>query len=826
MSINKFCISVFLVLIGSFCNAQITGVVTNKAGETLPFVNVYIDSTTRGTTTNGDGVYSLPLQASDQGKKITVVFQFLGFKTFTKNLEVSATRILIDTVLEEATTSLDEVIVEAGVNPADRVMRATIAARKVNLERLSEYKAQFYSKGIWKVNNAPEKILGQELDLGGGLDSTRTGIIYLSETISNIAYQRPNNFSETIVASKTSGDDNGFSFNTAIDANFSFYENTLDLNAQIISPIAGNAYVYYKYELEGTFYENGKLINKIKVIPRRANDRIFSGLIYIVEDDWQIYGVDLNTDGNAIQVPFIERLNFKQNFKYESSIDKWVKRSQVIDFSFGFLGLKGDGSFIAGYSEYDFDPDFTKKSFSNEILSFQDGANKKDSTFWEKSRPVPLAQVEVEDYIKKDSLQVIRKSRKYLDSIDARGNKFKITSPLFGYSYRDTYNKRSFNISGPLANVRFNTVQGWNGTINARYTTWSDEDFSKSFSAFAKANYGLSEDRLRYTGGFSRRFNRTDRASLRVSGGVDIAQINNTEPIDPIINSIFTLALEENFAKYYEKAFAELYYGQEVINGFRLDAIASYEKRNPVFNTTDQTFFPKDDKVFTSNNPLAPLNEGTTAFELHSIGKVTVSGTVNFGQKYYSYPDGKFNVNVDTYPSVTLVYEKGFGASVSDYNFDQFRLVVQQEFNIGNKGRFKYDARAGTFFGTAEGVSFIDRQHFNGNETFVFNPSEINRFYALPYYERSTNQGYFEGHAEHNFRGWILGKIPLINKLNYNLVAGAHVLSTQDASFYREFSVGLSNVGFGKFRFLRFDYVHSQGALGGDDNTFLIGLSF
>ncbi len=827
MSLSKCCLFIGLFFITFSTKAQLYGLVTDESDVALPFVNIYIEGSNRGTTTNGDGVYNLPLEKADLDTEVTIVFKYLGYTTKTQKIVIDDLKVLLDAQLVASTTSLDEVIVQAGVNPADRIIKATIAARKKNLERLSEYKAKFYSKGVWKVEDAPEKILGQEIgDLGGGLDSTRTGIVYLSETISNIAYQRPDNFSEEIVASKISGNDNGFSFNTAVDANFSFYENTLDLNAQIISPIASNAYVYYKYKLEGTFYEEGKLINKVKVIPRRENDRIFSGIIYIVEDDWQLYGVDLNTNGTAIQVPIIESLNFKQNFKYEKSIDKWVKRSQVIDFSFSFFGVKGDGSFVAGYSEYDFNPDFTKKSFSNEILSFQEDANKKDSTFWQKVRPVPLTQVEVEDYTKKDSLQVIRKSKKHLDSIDARGNKFKILDPFFGYSYRDTYNKKSFSVSGPLQDISFNTVQGWNGSITARYTTWSDENFTSSFSAFAKADYGFSEDRLRYTGGFSKRFNRTNRASLQVSGGVDILQFNNTAPIKPLVNSIYTLGLEENFAKYYEKVFAEAYYGQEVINGFRLDAVVAYEERNPVFNTTDQTFFPKDDKEFTSNNPLAPFDEGSTAFESHSIGKLIVSGRINFGQKYYSYPDGKFNVNVDKYPSLTLVYEKGFGASVADYDFDQLRLIVQQEFNVGNKGRLKYDARVGTFLGTAKDISFVDRQHFNVNQTIIFDPENSNRFYNLPYYERSTNEAYFEGHAEHNFRGWILGKIPLINKLNFNLIAGAHILSTQDASLYREFSIGLDNVGFGKYRFLRLDYVHSQGAIGGSDNAFLIGVSF
>ncbi|WP_375252215.1 DUF5686 and carboxypeptidase-like regulatory domain-containing protein, partial [Dokdonia donghaensis] len=327
---------IFLTLLSSTLTAQITGVVTSQNGEQLPFVNVYIENSNRGTTTNGDGVYELLLEREDQGKEMVVVFQFLGFETITRTVEIGSPQVVLDIVMTEATTSLDEVIVEAGVNPADRIIRATIANRKKNLDVIGEYTAKFYSRGLWQVQDAPDKILGQEVgDLGGGLDSTRTGIIYLSETISDIKYQRPDNFSEVIVASKVSGDDNGFSFNTASDANFSFYENTLNLNAQIVSPIASNAFAYYKYTLEGTFYENNQLINKVTVTPRRVNDRVFTGTIYIVEDSWQLYGVDLHTDGAAIQVPFIESLNFKQNFKYEDELKQWVKISQVIDFSFG-----------------------------------------------------------------------------------------------------------------------------------------------------------------------------------------------------------------------------------------------------------------------------------------------------------------------------------------------------------------------------------------------------------------------------------------------------------------------------------------------------------
>lgn len=818
----------FLVVICAIFSsaAQIKGIVTDQSNAPLAYVNVYLKDTNVGTTTNADGLFELDV-SSLQKKKYTLVFQFLGYSTHREEVALTAQALSLNIILTEETTSLDEVIVNADVNPAIAIVRAAIDKRKENLNAISSYTAQFYSRGLWQVKNAPEKLLGQEIgDLGGGLDSTRTGIIYLSETISDIAYERPNNFREKIKASKVSGDDNGFSFNTAIDANFSFYENTIDINAQMLSPIARNAFANYTYKLEGTFIEDGKIINKIQVIPLRPNDKVFNGVIYIVEDDWQLYGVDLNTDGKTINVPVVNTLNFKQNFKYDADLEIWVKISQVIDFSFGFLGFNGDGRFIANYSDYDFNPDFTKKSFSNEILSFQDNANKKDSLYWQKERPVALTAREKEDYIRKDSLQVIRKSKKYLDSLDARGNRIKLQDPITGYRYRNSYKRYSLSYDGLLSDLHYNTVQGWHGSTGLRYFRWSDDDFQQTFSAFAKANYGFSDDRLRYTFGFSRRFNRVNRARLNFAAGVQTQQFNNQHPITERINDVASLFFERNFLKIYERSFVEVNYSQEIINGLYGFASVAYEERSPLFNTTDQTFFPQEDEVFTSNNTQDPFNETTAEIVQHRIAKVFINARVNFGQKYYNYPTGKFSISNDRFPTLDLTYEGGLGASNEENNFNQFKIRLRQGFNISNKGRFQYNLKAGTFLGNASGISFVDFQHFNGNQTRVGTESAyLNRFNLLPFYARSTNNSYFEGHIEHNFQGWILGKIPLLNNLNFELVAGAHLLSTVDNRPYRELSVGIDNLGWGKFRFLRLDYVRSQG-LGKPDGAFIFGLKF
>lgn len=812
-----------LVLLPFFSTSQIVGKVTDVKGEPLSYVNIYLQQSYIGTTSNDDGNYELNVSEKNTYQ---ITFQFLGYKSVVKTVSPNSFPFILNVSLQEESMSLDEVVIDTSEDPAYRIIRNTIAQRKENLEMLSAYTADFYSRGLWKVKDVPEKILGQEVgDFEGMLDSTRTGIIYLSETISEIAYQKPDDFNERIIASKVSGNDNGFSFNSAQSANISVYENTLEINAPVVSPIAYNALSYYKYKLDGIFYEGSKLINKIKVTPKRANDRVWEGYLYIVEDDWQLYGVDLNTNGDAIQVPFVKELKFKQNFKFDTENDFWVKISQTVDFGFGFLGMSGDGKFIAVYSNYDFKPEFDKKTFTNEVLSFKPLANKKDSLYWKGSRPVPLTNEELKDYIKKDSLQQLRKSKPYLDSLDAKSNKFGLMDPLMGYTYKNSFEKWSIEYEGPLTKINFNTVQGWNSTAGLTYNKWYDDNRTNTLAANIRANYGEADDRLRFTAEIDQNFNWKDKLRIYARGGSTVAQFNSNEPISRFINTISTLFFERNYMKLYELNYGQLGYSQEVVNGLHLYASVGYENRKPLFNNTDYVTIPNDDVNYTSNNPLDPTNFNTAAIMEHDIVKTRVRARINFGQKYYSNPDMKFNIGENKYPELSLIAENGAGATQKDFDFTQLEAGLNQTLSLGNKGQMHYSLKGGTFI-DGDGISFVDYKHFNGNQTRVGTAANYTDvFNLLPYYQFSTNNSYFEGHLEHDFRGWILGKIPGVNLLNLNLVAGAHMLSLENTKPYTELSIGIDNLGFGNFRLLRLDYVRSY-YNGKSEGAFIFGLKF
>lgn len=808
-----------LFTLGSF--AQIKGNVTDTDGKPLSFVSVYLENTLTGTTTNDNGYYELPVQKTGN---YVVVFQYLGYKTLKKTANIKSFPFALNASLEEEKVVLDEVTVSATENPANAIIRSAIDAKDKNTDKFSNYTAKFYSRGLFRVKDAPEKILGQSLgDLGGGLDSTRSGIIYLSETVSEIAFQkRPRNFKEKIIASKVSGSDNGISFNRAEEANFSFYNNVVDVaESKLVSPLADGAFGYYRYKLEGTFYDkNGTLINKIAVTPKRDGDRIFKGFIYIVEDEWAIYGVDLTTSGKQIGIPMIGDLRFKQDYNYTDAYKAWVLISQSIDFKFGFFGFNVDRRFSAAYSKYDFVPKFSETTFSNEILSFAEGAREKDTVYWNSLRPVPLTMEEVSDYILKDSIKVVRKSKKYLDSLDRKNNKFNWLSPITGYTYRNSFKKWSITFNSPLENISYNTVQGWNSSAGLSYFK-RQNDKGKWISLGANVNYGLSDKEVRPVFYFTKKWNNQERPRLNISGGITTRQFNGRNPINRINNTVFSLVREENYLKIYEKSFARVAYSQEVSNGVYMSTSLEYAEQTPLFNTTDYVMFGRDDVAFTSNNPLDPNDNTTAPFRRHNILSFNLGANIVFGQKYLSYPTGKFSVGNPKFPRLYLGYRKNFGSGISEYNSDLLLARLNQYVSTGNSGEFQYMMRGGLFLEQKD-IPFMDYLHANGNQLRLL-PQGYS-FGLLDYYTLSNNDKYAEAHVAHNFKGFLLGKIPLINKLNYHLVVGAKGLFTGGNKPYSEYSVGLDNIGFGKWRFLRVDYVRSN--FGGVENSgFLFGIT-
>ncbi len=102
----KTALLLFFAICGGFstqCQNQLQGVVKdNSNGEPVPFVNVLIDETETGTTTDFDGEFKL------QGLSfpLTLEFSFVGYETFNQYFETGSTKIVIKLV--PTTVNIDQ----------------------------------------------------------------------------------------------------------------------------------------------------------------------------------------------------------------------------------------------------------------------------------------------------------------------------------------------------------------------------------------------------------------------------------------------------------------------------------------------------------------------------------------------------------------------------------------------------------------------------------------------------------------------------------------------------------------------------------------------
>ena len=766
----------------------VTGMVKDTNGQPVPFASVYLKNTTTGTSANVDGKYSVKLKSGQQ----TLSFRAVGYKQQDHIINLSDD-IALNVTLSAESYTLENVNIRANAeDPAYAIMRKAIKERKTHLNEVKNFSCDVYIKGVQRLKGAPKKFFGQDIQKVLELDTNRKGIIYLSESQSKFNFSRPNNIHEEMISSKVAGRNNAFSFNKASDLIINFYDNYLlenKLSARgFISPIADNALFYYKYKLLGESTENGELIHKIQVIPRRENDPVFRGIIYIIDNSWRIYNTDLFLTKNA-GINFIDTLNINQQFTKVKEV--YMPTSINFQFAGNVLGFKIAGYYVGVYSNYNIDPKFSKNFFSGEILKVTEMVNKKDSAYWANNRPIPLTEDEKINYVKKDSIAKLKESKKYLDSLEKDNNKFGIGKLLLrGHSINDRYDKEYWYFDPVLRAIFYNTVEGF--VIKYGVTYRKTFENRRSYSIRPELRYGFANKKLTGSLSGSYYYNPLKSASIGASFGNGIFDLNNLGSMTALGNSINSLFYEKNFPKFYEKSFANINTTRELATGLQGSLGVDYSRNKNLTNSSNFKLIDTKDREFTSNNPFNPAEE-KPLFPTYNTFSATASLTYTIGQKYISRPDGKFYTE-SKYPRITVLYKKGFNKVLgSDIDYDFVKAEVYQErIGLGLVGYTSFLAGVGKFINNSK-MYYPDFKHFSGNISTIF-PPNFRKFQYLDFYQFSTNQQYFEAHLEHNFAGFFMNKIPLLRKAKLEEFIGGGYLSSPEKRNYKEFYFGLQRL--------------------------------
>jgi len=315
-------------------NSQgVRGIISDEAGEPLAFATIFVPQTGSGAVSNALGEYEIRLEPG----RYELTFQFIGFRTLLRTVEIPAEQWQkLDIRMETQPIELKMTGINlGGEDPAYTVMRKAIAKAAWHRQQLDRYSAEVYIKGSGRLINAPfllRKSIKKE-----GIDST---LAFTTESVSRIEYQRPNRFTEKVIAVRSQGDD--FSTSPMPFINSSFYENTV---SDALSPLSPKAFAHYRFKLESFFVDRHYGINKIKVTPRNPGESLFDGYLFIIEDSWSIYSVQLGTYQSGFRFQIEQVFSPIQDLAWLPVSHKYEISGKVMGFSIAF-------NYLATLSKY------------------------------------------------------------------------------------------------------------------------------------------------------------------------------------------------------------------------------------------------------------------------------------------------------------------------------------------------------------------------------------------------------------------------------------------------------------------------------------------
>src|SRR5688572_27515994 len=106
-----------------FGQIKISGRISDERGEVIPGANIFLVDTYEGTSSDGAGRFEF--LTHEQGRRILVV-KFVGYKDFSKELQIQKQDFVVDVTLKETINELQAVTISAGAFTASEVSRRTI----------------------------------------------------------------------------------------------------------------------------------------------------------------------------------------------------------------------------------------------------------------------------------------------------------------------------------------------------------------------------------------------------------------------------------------------------------------------------------------------------------------------------------------------------------------------------------------------------------------------------------------------------------------------------------------------------------------------------
>ncbi|MBS1533188.1 MAG: carboxypeptidase-like regulatory domain-containing protein [Bacteroidetes bacterium] len=771
----------------------LTGQVTDNNNKALPFASVYIRNSTYGTVANEQGHYQLKLTAGDYN----IVYREPGYKEQVEKITIGNANAQRNVKMIDEAYVLKQITGLAGqsVDSAAGIIQQVISRRKFYLRQVHAYTCVEYIKGMQKLVRAPVALMSPSVVNALSVDSTGKGVLFQTESLSNFSFEQPDNKKEEMIATISAGQNAAFAYNKASDLAADFYKDFFYVQGlsshSFVSPLGSYGPDFYNYYLVGSKIENGIIIHKIQVTPKRSYDPAFTGYVYIADGYWRIYGVDLMLTGKANALNLVDTMRISQEYvPIRDSV--WMPLSIQYNFNGKVLGFQFEGYYLGIYNDYKIDTTFAPGYFNGQRLKIDSSSVSHSLAYWQNIRPVPLTPQESRDYANKADMAAMKEAMENSGVINEGKNHFMVLPYIpFGYKAAFNHHHDSLYVQPFIQTVFYNTVQG--GGINLKGSYVHYLDTIRSYSITPNARYGFS-DKI-FTANLLAFYNYDPlkRGKFILNFGSDILDLSNVGTRSLYFNTLSTLLSEQNYVKYYKSSFVSGGFEHNLGINILWQAGLSYADRTQLYNTSFYYINSFAGRRLTSNNPLmpdAPANDHSLLFPQNQALTFSTDLTYTFGQEYIDRPTGRDYLPSD-YPQIRLNYRKGInGALGSDVDYDFASLeVFKENMNNGLLGFSSFKFVAGDFFNHNK-LYFMDYNHFQGNEGTTFDPTP-GSFHFLPFYTYSTGGPFLEAHYEHNFSGFLFSKVPFLRRAKLDEIIGVNYLATNQNRNYSEYYIGI-----------------------------------
>ena len=651
-----------------FAQHTLNGKVTDERNrQPLAFVNVVVNEGLQGVITDIDGRYSI---TADE-PIVKVKFSSIGYEP--KEVQLQANQKNCNIALTPKTFELGEVVVDAGENPAHRIIDSLMAHRKANNPNsLESYSYNIYDKMVITVDSSS---FGQAVANDTAMEMTslhyfdslmKKSDLMVMETASEVLFKSPDRKLQHVLGTKIAGmKEPTFMYMVNSMQSVSFYDETVSITGtDYVNPISRGSKTRYFFTLESVHpIGQSDSLYVISFHPMRGSS--FNGLrgtMTVNSDGWALQSVKAAPDGqDALFTADIQQL-------YQKVEGQWFPKQLNVNLIFPSMVVSMDGSTFpmaaigkSYLSDIQINPDISKKQFSDIEIKVDPDAAYRDETFWDAHRIDSLTERVKATYILVDSLTG---GTDIFDRVLGLTDKLMFESALpIGYINLDLDQL-----------VRYSVSRGWYFGLGAS----TNDRLSRWFALNGYFGYWTKIKSMDYGGGMKFKLNRQRQMEL------DLQYSYGSEPIGEFGSMLEKESGSALASSNYKYAFYENIYA-----------------RRERFDLTYSTRFARHFKAFVNLNTnhkhygtqffLSPAD--TMAEARYTVAELKLRFA--YKEKFLSTPQGIRSLGT-TAPIMWVSYQHAFPNLLGgQYEYDRFKFEVSKNFYTRYIGVSKVLLQAG-----------------------------------------------------------------------------------------------------------------------------------